>query len=94
MSTRTLIVLALVAIKLLIEDIYKIGPVASLAMVALAFAIGIIASIVADRRDPDVEAKREERSGRTTSQGPGGTQAAPAAADAEAEAGDASSSRA
>ena len=46
-------VLALVAVKLLIEDIYKIGPLASLGMVAGAFAIGIVASIVADRRDPD-----------------------------------------
>ena len=70
------IVLGLVAIKLLIEDIYKLGPIASLLVVAVAFAIGIIASIIADRRDPDSDAKREERSGRTTSQGPGGTQAA------------------
>jgi tellurite resistance protein TerC len=60
------IVLALVAVKLLIEDIYKIGPVASLGIVAAAFAIGIIASIVADRRDPDADAKRAERSQRTT----------------------------
>ena len=65
------VVLALVAIKLLIEDLYKIGPVASLVMVAVTFAIGIIASIVADRRDPDIEAKRAERAGRTTSSGPG-----------------------
>ncbi len=60
------VVLALVAIKLLIEDVYYIGPVASLAMVAAAFAIGIIASIVADRRDPDAEAKQAERSSHTT----------------------------
>src|SRR3712207_9573062 len=33
------VVLALVAVKLLIEDVYKIGPEASLAMVAVAFAI-------------------------------------------------------
>ena len=64
------VVLALVAVKLLIEDFYKIGPIASLAMVAVAFAVGIIASIIADRRDPDAESKREERSGRTTSSGP------------------------
>ena len=64
------VVLALVAIKLLLEDVYKLGPVPSLAMVAVAFAIGIIASIVADRRDPDAESKREERAGRTTSDGP------------------------
>jgi tellurite resistance protein TerC len=59
------IVLALVAVKLLIEDIYKIGPEASLGMVAVAFAIGITASLIADARDPDSEAKREERAGRT-----------------------------
>jgi tellurite resistance protein TerC len=60
------VVLALVAVKLLIEDLYKIGPVGSLAIVAAAFAIGIIASIVADRRDPDSDAKREERGQRTS----------------------------
>jgi tellurite resistance protein TerC len=59
------IVLALVAVKLLIEDIYKIGPEASLGMVAVAFAIGITASLIADARDPEAEAKREERAGRT-----------------------------
>jgi tellurite resistance protein TerC len=62
------VVLALVAVKLLIEDVYKIGPEESLAGVALAFAAGIAASIVADRRDPDSAAKREERSRRTTYQ--------------------------
>jgi tellurite resistance protein TerC len=60
------VVLALVAVKLLIEDLYYIGPVGSLAMVAVAFAIGITASLIADARDPDAAAKREERSGRTT----------------------------
>ena len=63
------VVLALVAVKLLIEDIYKIGPVASLGMVAAAFTVGIVASIIADRRDPDANAKREERGQRTTSDG-------------------------
>ena len=60
------VVLALVAVKLLIEDFVKIGPVASLGMIAVAFAIGIVASIIADRRDPDAAAKREERAQRTT----------------------------
>ncbi len=55
------VVLALVAVKLLIEDIYKIGPVASLAGVAVTFTIGIVASIVADRRDPDVDERQAER---------------------------------
>ena len=55
------VVLALVAVKLLIEDIYKIGPEASLGMVAICFAIGIGASLIADARDPDSDAKRAER---------------------------------
>ena len=48
------------------EDLYKIGPVASLLIVAAAFAVGIIASVIADRRDPDAAAKREERGQRTS----------------------------
>ena len=55
------VVLALVAVKLLIEDIYKIGPEASLGLVAICFAIGIVASLIGDARDPDAEAKREGR---------------------------------
>ena len=51
------IVLALVAVKLLIEDLYKIGPVASLAIVAACFTVGIVASLIADARDPDAEAQ-------------------------------------
>ena len=43
--------LGLVGVKLLIEDIVKIGPVASLAGIAAAFTIGIGLSIRADRRD-------------------------------------------
>jgi tellurite resistance protein TerC len=64
------IVLALVAVKLLIEDVYYVEPVESLVIVAVAFAIGIIASLVADARDPDVEAKRRERAERTTAERP------------------------
>ncbi len=45
------VVLALVAVKLLLEDTYKVGHVASLAVVAVAFTIGIAASLVADRRE-------------------------------------------
>jgi tellurite resistance protein TerC len=55
------IVLGLVGVKLLIEDVVYIGPVVSLAIIAVAFTIGIVASIMADRRDPDSEKKREER---------------------------------
>ena len=57
------VVLGLVGVKLLVEDLYKVGPVASLVVIAVAFAIGIGASIIADRRDPDSDAKREERAG-------------------------------
>ncbi len=59
------VVLALIAVKLLIEDVVKIGPVLNLVVVAVAFAIGITASLVADRRDPAGAAQRRE------SQGPG-----------------------
>lgn len=45
------IVLALVAVKLLLEDTYKVGHVASLAVVALAFTIGILASVISDKRE-------------------------------------------
>jgi tellurite resistance protein TerC len=55
------VVLALGAVKLLIEDLYKVGPVASLAVVAVAFAVGIGASLWADRRDPDVTAHQADR---------------------------------
>jgi tellurite resistance protein TerC len=79
------IVLALVAVKLLIEDVYKIGPVGSLLIVAAAFAVGITASIIADRRDPDADAKREER-GQRTSRKPDGDGSGGDAEPAEAEA--------
>jgi tellurite resistance protein TerC len=55
------VVLALVAIKLLLEDVYTVGPLPSLAIVAVAFAVGIVASIVADRREPGDVERREER---------------------------------
>jgi len=55
------IVLGLVGVKLLIEDIVEIGPLASFAVIAVAFTVGILASVIADRRDPDVERLREER---------------------------------
>jgi tellurite resistance protein TerC len=55
------IVLGLVGVKLLIEDLVEIGPVVSLAIIAVAFTIGILLSIRADRRDPNAEEKRRER---------------------------------
>ena len=54
--------LAIVAIKLLIEDLVKIGPIVSLLLVLACFAVGIVASILADRRDPEgAQERREER---------------------------------
>jgi len=61
------VVLGVVGVKLLIEDLVEIGPIASLAIIAVLFAIGIIASLMADRRDPDSDAKQEERAKRTLS---------------------------
>jgi tellurite resistance protein TerC len=65
------IVLGVVGVKLLIEDVVKIGPLASLAIIALLFAGGITASLVADKKDPDSERKREERGKRTEQNGNG-----------------------
>jgi tellurite resistance protein TerC len=55
------VVLGLVGVKLLIEDVVHVGPVVSLAIVLVAFTIGIVASIMGDRRDPDAEEHRRER---------------------------------
>ena len=54
------IVLGLVAVKLLIEDVVHISPEASLAGVALAFAIGIGLSLRADRRLREIEDQPED----------------------------------
>jgi tellurite resistance protein TerC len=71
------VVLALVAVKLLLEDVHKVGPISSLAIVGAAFAVGIAASLIADRRDPDAAAKREVRAARTSyrDEGSGGDEA-------------------
>ncbi|HZO58730.1 MAG TPA: TerC/Alx family metal homeostasis membrane protein [Solirubrobacterales bacterium] len=58
------IVLAVVAVKLLIEDIYKVSPLANLGAVLALLAGGIVASVIADRRDarrgksPDEEGRQ------------------------------------
>jgi tellurite resistance protein TerC len=52
------VVLGIVGVKLLIEDLYKVGPIASLAVVLGAFVVGITASILRDRRDPAGAAER------------------------------------
>ena len=55
------IVLGLVGVKLLIEDIVEVGPLASLGVIAVAFTIGILLSVRADRHDPQAEEHRQER---------------------------------
>jgi tellurite resistance protein TerC len=59
------IVLGVVGVKLLLEDVQKVGPLASLAIIAVLFAGGIVLSLVADRRDPDADRKQAERAKRT-----------------------------
>jgi tellurite resistance protein TerC len=54
------VVLALVAVKLLTEDVVHVSPQASLAGVAVAFAIGIALSLAADRRLGEVEDQPED----------------------------------
>ena len=53
------VVLGLVGVKLLIEDLVKIGPLPSLAIIAAAFAVGIAASLAADRRSGEDEDEPE-----------------------------------
>jgi predicted tellurium resistance membrane protein TerC len=52
------VVLGMVGVKLLVEDLYAVGPIASLVIVLVAFAIGISASMLGDRRDPEGAAER------------------------------------
>ena len=64
------VVLALVAVKLLIEEWVKIGPVLSLLMVLVAFIVGIVASLIGDARDPDREEHAKERAAKLEGGGP------------------------
>ena len=45
------IILAVVAVKLMLEDVYKLPPEASLALVLALLGGGIVASVIADRRE-------------------------------------------
>src|SRR3954469_9064846 len=58
------IVLGTVGVKLAIEDLVYIGPLASLAIIAVLFTGGIVASIIGDKRDPEGAREREESRGR------------------------------
>jgi tellurite resistance protein TerC len=55
------VVLGIVGVKLLIEDLVKIGPLPSLAIIATAFAVGIAASLRADRRGYQARKKNSPR---------------------------------
>jgi tellurite resistance protein TerC len=57
------VVLGAVGVKLAIEDFVHIGPLASLAGVAILFTGGIVLSIIGDKRDP--EGARERREGQS-----------------------------
>lgn len=52
------VVLGIVGVKLLIEDLVHISPPVSLAIVVIAFAIGMTLSVIADKRDPEGAAER------------------------------------
>ncbi|HLL86100.1 MAG TPA: TerC/Alx family metal homeostasis membrane protein [Thermoleophilaceae bacterium] len=58
------VVLAFVAVKLLIEGFVHIPPLPSLGIVAALFAAGIVASLLADRGDPDAASARADRAER------------------------------
>jgi tellurite resistance protein TerC len=79
------VVLGLVGVKLLIEDIVKVGPVVSLAVIAAAFAVGIWLSLRADKRDPHAEEHRQERIESMKQGGSGTVDGAPAEQPGEAE---------
>ena len=61
LSDTIAVVLGVVGVKLLIEDVVVVGPVASLAIIFVLFGIGIGISLIADARDPQAEEKRRER---------------------------------
>ncbi len=64
------VVLGLIAVKLLVEDLVHIGPLASLGLVTLAFTIGIVASLRGDRRDPEGAEERRAGNGTAAPAGP------------------------
>jgi predicted tellurium resistance membrane protein TerC len=59
-------VLAIVGVKLLIEDLVKIGPLPSLLIILAAFAIGMGLSVRADRRDARAEAYAKKKTSPST----------------------------
>jgi tellurite resistance protein TerC len=55
------VVLALIGARLLAESAVTIGPLASLGLIVAVLAMGVIASLIADRRDPPAPAEEEQR---------------------------------
>jgi tellurite resistance protein TerC len=45
------VVLAIVGVKLLVEDLVKIGPLPSLAIIGTAFVVGMVVSVLSERED-------------------------------------------
>lgn len=62
------VVLAIVGVKLLAEHWVKVGPVASLVIIGACFLVGIVASEIADRRDPGAAARRRAGEGHGTAE--------------------------
>jgi tellurite resistance protein TerC len=54
------VVLGIVGVKLLIEDLVKIGPLPSLAIIAGAFAVGMLLSLREPEDEPEDRVEREE----------------------------------
>ena len=54
------VVLGIVGVKLLIEDLVKIGPLPSLGIIAVAFAVGIALSLRKEEDEPEHQVKGEK----------------------------------
>src|SRR4051795_12137193 len=54
------VVLGIVGVKLLIEDVVKIGPLVSLGIIAAAFSIGMLLSLREREDEPEDRVEREE----------------------------------
>jgi tellurite resistance protein TerC len=53
-------VLAVVGVKLLIEDVIKLGPIASLGIIALVFAVGLLLSLREEEDEPENGVESEQ----------------------------------
>jgi tellurite resistance protein TerC len=59
------VLLGLVGLKLLLEPVVHVGHLASLAVVAVCFTVGVTLSLIVDRRDPASDRRQAERRART-----------------------------